>query len=63
MRELDDAPGVGQRSDRVRGDRERDDTGAVGELPLEVIEVEGGVVVDIDEPDLEPLVVRELEPG
>jgi hypothetical protein len=61
--ELDDPVDVGQRPDRVRGDRERDDPGAIAELALEVLEIEGGVVMDLHEPDVEPSVVRKLEPG
>ena len=53
---------VGDRADRVRGEREGDDARSVGELPLEVVEVEAAVLVDVDEPHDEALVVRELEP-
>ena len=63
VRELGDAPRVGQRSDRVRREREGDDARAVGELPLEVVVVERRVVGDLDEADLEAEIVRELEPG
>ena len=60
--ELDDAPNVGERADCVGCDGERDDARAVGELPLEVVEIERRVVVDVDEADREVLVVGELEP-
>ena len=63
VRELDDAPDVRERADRVRRDRESDDARALAQLPLEVAEVERRVVVDVDEADLETLVVRQLEPG
>ena len=62
VRELDDPPDVRQRADRVRRDRERDDARALVQQPLQVVEVERRVVVDVDEVDGQTLVVRELEP-
>ena len=62
MGELDDALRVRRRAERVRGEREGDDAGAVRQLPLEVVEVERRVLVDLDEADAEVEVVRELEP-
>ncbi len=62
VRELDDLPDVRQRADRIRGDRERDDARAIGQLPLEVVEVERRVVADVDEAHLETAVVRQFEP-
>ena len=44
------------------GEREGDDPGALGQLSLEVVEVERRVLVDLDEVDPEIEVVRELEP-
>ena len=64
VRELDDAP---RRPTSVP--TAFDATGkattlcALGELALEVAEVERRVLVDVDEAHLEALVVRELEPG
>ena len=52
----------GERADRVRRDRERDDPRPLGELPLEVVVVEREVVVDLDEADDDAEVVGELEP-
>ena len=63
VRQLRDALRVGQGSNRVRGEREGDDPGPVGELPLEVVHVEPAVLVDVDEADDEIAVVRQLEPG
>jgi len=60
--ELDYAAHVCHGADGVGCDRERDDARAVRELPLEIAEIEGRVVVDVDEPNLKPLVVGELEP-
>ena len=62
MRELDDAPRIGERADGVRREREGDHARPVGELPLEIVEVHGRVVVQLDEADLQVEVVRELEP-
>ena len=45
VRQLDDSGDVRCRPDRVRGDRERDDLRAVGELRLQVFEVEREIVV------------------
>ena len=63
MRELGDPRRVGERADRVRGERERDDLRPLAELRREVVEVERRVLVDPDEADDEAEVVRELEPG
>ena len=63
VRELDDSRDVRGRADRVRRDRERDDPRPVGELRLEVLEVEREVVVHAGEADDDAEVVRELEPG
>ena len=60
--ELDDACHVGRRPDRVRGDRERDHLRALGELRLEVVQVERQVVVHAGEADDDAEVLRELEP-
>ena len=49
-------------SDGVRGEREGDDAGVLGELPLEVVEVEGRILADLDEVHAEIEVARELEP-
>ncbi len=62
VRELDDPARVCQRADRVRRERERDDARPLGQLPLEVVEVERRVVVQLDEADLQVEVVCELEP-
>ena len=40
----------------------RDDACALGQLPLEIVVVDRRVVADLDEADLQPEVVRELEP-
>ena len=63
VREVGDPADVGERPDRVRGDRERDDARPVGELRGEVVEVERRVFVDVDEADGQVEVVGELEPG
>ena len=62
VRELDDPRRVRHRPEGVRGEREGDDAGPVGQLSLEIVEVEGRVVVDLDEADREVEVVGELEP-
>ena len=61
--QLGDPRGVRERADGVRGERERDHARPIGELPLEVGEVERRVVVQVDEIDAEVEVVCELEPG
>ena len=63
VRELGDAGHVDERPQRVRGPRERDHAGPVGELRGEIVQVERGVVADVGEADDEPEVVRQLEPG
>ncbi len=62
VRELRDPRHVRARADGVRGDREGDDARPVGQLPLEVVQVERRVVADVREPDDEVAVARELEP-
>ncbi|HWH05698.1 MAG TPA: hypothetical protein VNT23_04605 [Gaiellaceae bacterium] len=62
VRELDDPGDVRLRPHRVRRDGEGDDAGAVGELPLEVVEVEREVVVQAGAADDDAEVVLELEP-
>ena len=63
VRELDDARGVGHRPEGVRCEREGDDPSPVGQLTLEILDVDRRVVVDLDEADGEVEVMRELEPG
>jgi len=63
VRELAYAAGVGDRADRVGGPGERDYLGARPELALQVPDVEGRVVVQLDVPDHEVPVVRDLQPG
>ena len=63
VRELAYAAGVGDRADRVGGPGERDHLGARPELALQVPDVEGRVVVQLDVPDHEVPVVRDLQPG
>ena len=53
---------VHHRADRVGGPGEREHPGAGPELGPQVVEVEGGVGVQLDVPDHEVLVVRELQP-
>jgi len=60
--ELAHAPGVGDRTDRVRGPGERDHLGARPELALQVPEVQRGVVVQRDVPDHQVPVMRDLQP-
>jgi len=62
VRQLRHALDVRERPDGVRRDREGDDARAAAQLPLEVVEIERRVVVDVREDDPEVLVVRELEP-
>ena len=54
---------VRRRSDRVRGDGERDDARALGEQAREVVVVELELVGESGDPDDDAEVVRELEPG
>ena len=56
--EFGDAADVGAGADGVGGNRERDDARAVREFPLEILEIERRVVLDLDEADDEALVVR-----
>ena len=62
VRELAHPPGVHDRADRVGRPRERDHPGARPELALQVLEVERRVVVQLDVPDDQAGVVRELQP-
>ena len=62
MGQLDDAPHVRCRSDRVRRNREGHDPRPIGELPLQVVVVERELVRHLDEADDDSEVVRELEP-
>ena len=61
--ELDHPRDVDERPDRVGGEREGDDSRPIGELPLQVGEVEPALVVDVREADDQVAVTRELEPG
>src|SRR5919201_1714219 len=63
MRQLANAPDVDEGSDRVRGPREGDDPGPATELRSQIVEVERRVVAQLREPDAQPEVVGELEPG
>jgi hypothetical protein len=64
MRELGDAPGVGDRSDRVRSPWKGDHARPSRELPLQVCQVESRVLfLQVGEADDEVEVARELEPG
>src|SRR6266511_721609 len=60
--DLGDSPRVGRRADGVRCKREGDDLRPLGQLPLEIVEVERRVVVDVDDAHDESEVVRNLEP-
>ena len=62
VRELAHPAGVHDRADRVGRPGERDHLGARPELALEVVEVERRVVVQLDVPDDQAGVVRELQP-
>ena len=57
-----DALGVEDRADRVRRPSEGDYSRALGELALEVVVVERGVVEQLDVPHDQVAVVGELEP-
>jgi hypothetical protein len=61
-RQLDHTRCVGRRPEGVRGEREGDDASSLGQLSLEVVEVEGRVRVDLDVADLNAEVVGELQP-
>ena len=63
VRELDDARGVDERADGVRGPREGDDARPRRELPCEVVVVERAVLLDLREADDDAEVALELEPG
>ena len=62
VRQLDDPRDVGRRPDRVRGDREGDDLRALGELCLQVVEVEREILVHAGEADDDAEIVGELQP-
>ena len=62
VRELDDPGDVGRRPDRVRRDREGDHPRPLGELRLEVVEVEREVVVHASEADDDAEVLLERQP-
>ena len=62
VRKLDDATHVRHRADGVGRDGEGHDASSIGEQPLEVVEVERRVVMDVDESHGQILVVGELEP-
>ena len=62
VRELDDPRHVRRRPDRVRRDRERDDARPLGELRLEVVEVEREIVVDAREADDDAEILLERQP-
>ena len=63
VRQLDHAAHVGRGADGVGGRRERDHPCPVGALRGEVVEVEREVVVHVDEPDDDPDVLGERQPG
>ena len=63
VRELDDPLHVRCRSDRVRGDGERDDARALGEEARDGVVVQLEVVGETCNPNNDAEVVRELEPG
>jgi hypothetical protein len=54
---------VDERTDRVRGPRERDNARAVREQRLEVLEIQRRIVADLREEHAQVEVVGELEPG
>ena len=62
VRELGHAGHVHERADRVRGPREGDNAGAVGQLRGEILEVERRVITDVREANDQAEVVRELQP-
>jgi hypothetical protein len=62
MGQLGDARDVDERAHRVRGPGEGDDARPVGELRLEVVEVEARVVADRGDPHLQVEVAREFQP-
>ena len=62
MRQLHDARDVGESAHGIRGDGERDNSRAVGELAFQILQVERRVLVDLREPHHQPEVVGELEP-
>jgi hypothetical protein len=60
--QLHEPPHVQRRADRVRRGREGHDARAVGQLPLQVADVEREIVVHTRDLHHDPEVVRELEP-
>ena len=62
VRQLDHPRDVRRRPDRVRGDRKGDDARPLGELRLEVVEVEREIVVDAREADDDAEILLEREP-
>jgi len=63
VRDLAYATGVGDGADRVGGPGEGDHLGARSELAFQIFEVQRRVVVELDVPDHEIAVVRDLQPG
>ncbi len=62
MRELTHTPSIDDRAHRIRRPGERDHAGPLGQLGLQVVVVERGVVVQPDVANDQVLVVRELKP-
>ena len=63
VRELDDPLHVWRRPDRVRGGREGNHPGLVGQLRLEVVVIETEVISDVHEVDDDPDIALDLQPG
>ena len=62
VRQLGDARDVGDRPHGVRRGDTRDDTHAVVELPLEIVEVEAKLGSDVDPLHLEAAICGDLDP-
>jgi hypothetical protein len=62
VRELGDPSDLRDRPDGVRRPGKRDNARTVGQFPLEVVEVEPALLVEVDHPHDELLVACELEP-
>src|SRR3712207_53969 len=60
--ELGHTTRVDDAAEGIRRERERDDARAFAQRAVEVVQVERPVVADVDEPDAEADVARELEP-